>query len=200
MSTKIEICNLALSHLGVGKRIGSLDESSREALSIKPFYEPALREVLEDFAWPFATRIVTLALVEEEPNDEWGFSYRLPADCLFARRILSGSRNDDADSRVPYRRTSDDEGGLILTDAEDAQLEYTAFLDDPALYPASFVVAFSALLAYYIAPQLTSGDPFKRQEAMANLYQFQINKAQANAANEERRERPPESEFMRGRE
>jgi hypothetical protein len=76
----VDICNLALSHVGVSTEIANLDtERSKEAQACRRFYEPTREEVLRAFAWPFATRFVDLQLVEEEPNDEWAYSYRYPA-------------------------------------------------------------------------------------------------------------------------
>lgn len=201
MASSTEICNLALSHLGVGKEIAALEtERSQEASACRRFFDLARDEALRDFAWPFATKIIALGLVEEEPNDEWNYAYRYPTDCLNLRRILSGTRNDTRQTRVPHRIARDDSGRLIYTDTENAEAEYTILVDDPEQYPPDFTMALSLLIASYIAPRVTGGDPFKMGDRALRLYALSIEKARANSINEEQTEEHPESEFIRGRE
>lgn len=201
MASKTSIDNLALRHLASAKSIANHDTTAgADATACRIFYDMALEETFRDFAWPFATKIGDLGLVEESPNDEWAYSYRYPSDCKFFRRILSGSRNDSRQSRIPYRVARDDQGLLIFTDMEDAQAEWTILEDDASRYPADFVMALSLLLASYIAPSVTSGDPFKLGQRSFTLYLQSIDKARANALNEQQDEEPPESEFIAGRE
>jgi hypothetical protein len=201
MAAKVDICNLALSHLGIGKDLTDVDtDAGQEALACRRFYSTALEKVLRDYDWPFATVIEALALVEEDPNDEWAFSYRYPSGALKFRRILSGQRNDTRQSRVPYRLISDSQGRLILTDAEQAEGEYTANVTDPALYSPDFVIALSYLLGGFIAPRLTAGDPYKLGEKSLRMYEYEISKARANAANEEQPDELPDAEMIIARE
>src|SRR3990167_2163908 len=135
MPSEVEICNMALGHLGVGKEIANLEtEKSTEASLCRRFYANTRDEALRDFPWPFATKLAALGLIEEDPNDEWGFSYRYPSDCLRLRRLLSGLRNDTRQSRAPYKIGKDDQGRLLFADLEDAEAEYTARITDPALF------------------------------------------------------------------
>lgn len=199
MATDIEICNLALSHLGIGKEIASFTEKSQEAQACNRFFDETRDTVMRSLAWPFATKFVTLGLVEEDPTSEWGFSYRYPSDCFTARRIFSGDRNDSPQTRVPYKLGNDDQGTLIYTDQEDAELEYTVLVDDPQLWPADFRMALSFLLAVYMAPRLAAGDPFKLGERAATLYGRTMAAASANAYNEQQDEQPPDAEMIRER-
>lgn len=200
MASETEIANLALSHLGIGKQIGVLStERSEEANACRQFYETARDATLRDFPWPFATRIIALGLVEEDPNDEWGFSYRYPSNGLKIIRILSGIRNETNDARVPYKITQDDDGLLLLSDQSDAQIEYIVRADDPTLYPSDFKLALSFRLAMYIAPRITSGDDFKIQSKLAQFYNYEISKAMATSVNEMQPDVQPESEFIRTR-
>lgn len=200
MASETGICNLALAHLGISKAIADLTERSKEANLCNQFYESTRDLVLRDFAWPFATKFVTLALVEEDPTDEWSFSYRYPVDCLKFRRILSGLRNDNRQSRVPIKIGQDDAGQLIYCDIEDAEAEYTIQVEDAGKFPPDFVMALSLRLASYIAPALTGGDPFKLGERAYRAYRMEIAAAQGNAGNEEQNEEHPEAEMIRARE
>jgi hypothetical protein len=205
-SSETEICNLALSHLGVGKEIAALEtERSDEASACRRFYDTARDETLRDFAWPFATKIAALGLLtdsddDDHPTEEWTYQYQEPSDSLAFRKIQSGTRNDSRASRISYRKAYGEAGTVIFTDQEDAIGEYTIRVDDPQRYPSDFVMAFSFRLAALIAPRLTAGDPFKMAERSIRLYQLEISKAQASAFNEEQTDEDPDSEFIRARE
>lgn len=195
-----DICNMALSHLGIGKEIGNVEtDDDEEAAAFNRFYETSRDEVLRDFVWPFAMVTTDLGLVEEDPTNEWRFSYRYPSNALKLKRIQSGVRNDNMDSRIPYRITRDDGGLLLYTDLEDAIMEYTFRETDPGRFPADLVTALSFLLAFKMAPRLTKGDPFKLGNRAFEAYGMWIGRARSNAANEEVSEREPDSEFIRAR-
>jgi len=205
MASETEICNLALSHIGVGKEIAVLDtEKSEEAEACRRFYDTARDVTLRKFSWPFATRFMALGLVETltdtNSDSEWKYSYRYPSDCVKIRRILSGIRNDTRQSRTPYIIVSDDTEKLIYTDQQNAEIEYTKRIDDPQLYPSDFIMAYSYRLAGYISARLTKGDPFKIRAEVLQLFNMEITEAKANAANEEQPEQLPDSEFIRTRE
>lgn len=200
MASKTEICNLAISHLGIGKEIANIDtERTQEANACKRFFETARDATLKDFHWSFATKIVTLNLIEENPNSEWKFSYRYPIDCVQSRRIVSGYKNENRQQRTPYKISKDNAGKVIYTDKETAELEFTSRVTDPAFYPEDFVMAFSFRLAAYVAPRLTKGDPFKLKNDMLAQYEAEIEMAKSNSLNEEQVYEDPESEFIRVR-
>jgi len=201
MASTTEIANLVLNHCAVGKTISNLEtEQSEAARAIRRVYDIALDVTLRDFAWPFATKIAALALVAEEPNTEWGYSYRYPSDCLEMRRILSGVRNDTRQSRAPYKIAQDSAGLLIFTDEEDAQAEYTVRMTDPQRYPADFTLALSFYIAAIAAPTLTAGDQFKLGDRAGKMYAFEIARATTRGFNEEQPEELPEAEAIRARE
>lgn len=200
MNTKTDICNLAISHLGSGKVIVTLDtEKSAEAIACRTFYDTALEKALRDFSWPFATKIVALGLVEEEPTTEWAYSYQYPSDCLFFRRILSGRRVDHEDSVVPYRITYGDTGTLIFTDKDEAEAEYTVLVTQVGRYPVDFKFALSYLLASMICPRIVGNENAKVQQQMLGLYAMQLHSAHANAMNEQQRDKTPTPSLIRSR-
>lgn len=201
MASKTEICNMAISHLGMGKAIANVDtEQSQEAAVCRVFYATALKAVLKDFRWPFATKYADLSLVSElGDTDEYTYSYRYPSDCIDMRKILSGIRNDNRDSVVIYKIISDSAGQLIYTDMENARAEYTYYADDPALYSAHFVLGLSYRLAVYIAPRITSGDPYGLAKKSLDFYGLEISRAKTSAINEEQPDPPIASEFERAR-
>jgi len=165
------VCNLALGHLGISAEINNLTtEKSAEASACRRYFTTARDVALRDLKCTFATEFATLALVEENPNDEWAYSYRYPSNCLFFRRILSGTRNDTSGSRIPYKIASDDVGKLIYTDRQYAECEFTKLASDQMLWPDDFILAVSYLLAGLIAPRLTRGDGIKLGDRSLELY------------------------------
>lgn len=199
MISVASICNMALGHIGVSSQITDLDtDASKEALACRVFYEQCRDEVLRAFPWPFATKIEALTLVEEDPNDEWAYSYRYPDGCLKIRRLLSGTRNDTQNTLARYRVVRDDVGRLVYADLEDATAEYTTLVDAADQFDTDFARALSYYLAASIAPQLAGIDKPYREQCF-RLYAWAIGVAQGNAANEERPDREPDAEMITGR-
>lgn len=199
-SSIADICNLALSHIGVGVEITNMTTNQTEAArACRRFYDKALEQTIREGAWRFATRIVELGLLEEDPNDEWEFSYRTPTNVLRVVRILSGVRQDTRETIVPFRVVGDESGGVIFTDQEDAEAETLVKVTNPLRFTPDFVMAFSALLAFYISPRLAGASKTLRTEAWA-LYQNLIAAAKVTAANERVPDEAPESSFTEGRE
>ena len=200
MPSKTEIVNLALGHLSVGKEIGDFEtEQSEEARTARRFYNTALGVVVVGANWPFLTKIAALALVEEEPNTEWGYAYRYPSDCAHFRRILSGVRNDARQTRSPHRIAQDNSGKLIFSDETEAEAEYTVKATDIALYPDDFIMTFSLYLAGLMAPKLTKGDQFKLGERAFKLYAWELARVTMRVFNEQQDEEEPEAESIRVR-
>ena len=197
MSSKTEIANMAISHLGMGKEIANLDtEQSKEASACRRFYDVAKKAVLLDYNWTFATKQATLNLVEENPNDDWLYSYRYPVDCLTIRRVLSGLRKDTLSSKIPFKIAKDSAGKLIYSDQEDASVEYTEDVDDPSYFSTPFTIALSFKLASMIAPRVTSGDPYKIKQEMLAQYTLELNNAKKADMNEETQDLIPDSESI----
>lgn len=204
-SSAIQVCNFALSHLGVGKAISSLDESSKEAEACNLFYEPARDEMLSSFVWPFATKNLALGLVSTKgdtahPTTEWYYSYRYPADALYLQKILSCIRNDNRQSRVPYELAADSTGTLIFTDQQNAVIRYTSTLgQNPARWAPDFAFALSYRIAAYVAPRVTGGDPFKVGQLALQMWKMSLAQARASAANEIQVDEQPDAELIRAR-
>lgn len=146
----VQICNLALARIGILQGIDDLEEASDEARACSLVFDACLDELLTAHAWPFlSSRTSTLGLVEEEPDETWAYSYRQPSDCLVAISL------GDA---VPYAMSSDDVGGLILTNVSPATLTYRARLDDVALLPPDVAMVLAGRLAVEIGPALSRSD------------------------------------------
>jgi len=204
MSTKNEIANMAIAHLGIGKDVTDItSDTSAEAKTLNKFYTAAQEATLRDFDWPFATKIATLALdgsgVPTEVED-WTYAYTYPADCLKLRKIRTPHwRTDTYDTRVPYRIIYKTGTPLIYTDAVTPEAEYTLAVTTESDYPEDFALAFSYRLAMLAAPRVTGGDMGNLVQNIQSMYQFHLALARQNASNEAGTDVLPDSEFIRAR-
>lgn len=203
MAAKIDICNMAISHLAVGAEIQDFDnEKTEPAMACRRFYDIARQKVLRDFDWPFANTVEYLAQLANpsgltQPTVEWTYWYRYPANALAIRRILNqATRVDTVQSRAEYSVGRDATGRVIYSDLLTAQIQYTYNETDTERFPPDFVVALSLYLAFLIGPRVSGGDQFKLADRAYLLYRQAIAEAKANAANEEPRDQPPEAEMI----
>lgn len=168
MASPVQVCNMALSHIGSEARVSSISppDGSVEAGHCATFYDVARTELLEPGNWAFALRRAALAQVVN-PSTVWAYAYAKPADCERALRVLRPSiavtvftqdrfvepHTDDRDS-APF----DLEGEVLLTNEPDAVLLYIQDVTDSTKFPASFTSALSYLLAAYLAGPVVKGN------------------------------------------
>ncbi len=185
----VQICNLALSHLGAAA-IVSLTERSAEAMACALHFEPCRDSVLRDYPWNFATKRVVLAERSGEMRRDWGHVYSLPSDCLLARDLLPDA---------PFVIESNDQGTtrLLLTHQPQARLLYTARVEEPTLYDPLFVEALAWKLAVQICMPLTRDK--NSLQLCQSLYLNTLSLAQRADGNEGQDDRPPEAEWILAR-
>jgi hypothetical protein len=96
MPAVVDICNVALAHIGDSANIQSIDppDSSVQAKYCAIFYPIALKALLEMNSWGFATRRAPLASVAN-PSSTWLFAYAQPANMINAIAVLSPDALDD---------------------------------------------------------------------------------------------------------
>lgn len=200
ISSDVAIANLAISHLGKSSEIASLtDDNTDESNAVNRFYSVALGRVMRQWPLPFTRRFQILSKIEDNPTTEWGFSYRAPSESIDHRRILSGNRLDNRQSKVEFWVGQDANGPLIFTNKVNACLEFTFKELVVTRWPEDFKLAFSYVLAFHIAPRLTDGDPFNLQQRVRVLALESLEEMAAKAFNEEEPDEQPDSEFMRAR-
>lgn len=198
-TSETAIKNLAISHLGTAKEISSSTDRSAEAYACNRYFDTCREETLRALDWTFARKEIALGLVAENPTPEWGHSYQYPSDCLMIRKIRSGIRNDNHQSRVRYIVVRGASSKLIYTDQKDAVCRYTVNEKVVSLYPSDFVMAMSLKLSMMIAPRLTSGDPFNIISRLNEQHKQYMQMAMVNNFNEEQLDEIPDSEFIRTR-
>lgn len=139
--TKTDIVNKALTMVGAAPVI-SIDDDTNNARILNRVYEIALKSVLAECKWNFATKRSNLsAVVNTLDFNDIGEEnvYAKPTDMI---RIFSTN---------PVRAQWREEGDYIISDSSDLGVRYVYYLDTPSKYPIYFVEAFADKLASDIA-------------------------------------------------
>lgn len=184
MASEVDVCNLALSHIGQASDISSISPSdgSADADHCARFYPIARNELLEEFDWTFARKRGTLA---ELTNDREDFAYRYarPADCLKERRLLPDGYGDDQNDILNWQR----EGDSVYTDDELSVLVYTRLLTDPTKFSPLFVIALSWRVASYIAGPILKDPTGQTAIRLRNVSDAMAGRAKESDANLDRK-------------
>lgn len=195
MVSKIDICNLALAHLGQ-EGISSLTQDDERARRIHLFYEPVKAEVLRTHNWAFALVREPLVLLEDPSAPTYPYLYQYPADGLFVRKVFAGeSGRKPFEFKEVYRRRINQRA--IQTPAPQAVAEYTRDVQDATQFDPAFVKAFSLALAADLALTLTGDEGLSR--LMLTRYVQSLEEARRSNMSEEFQIPPAESVFMEAR-
>lgn len=210
MASEIDICNLALGHLGDTATVSSIKppEGSAQSQHCARFYPIARDTLFEMHAWGFATKRSSLAaLTSSWP--EWDYCYALPSDVANLLSIIPPDANDDYSSHfvptdTPFTSANfapvvaagryvpqdfsaeilDDGTEVIYTDQENAVLRYTAIISDPTKFSPLFTMTLSWHLASMLAGPIIKGDAgaaeAKRCTAMMQGYLARATSSDAN--------------------
>jgi len=209
----VDICNLALSHLGDTATVASIDppEQSIQAQLCARFYPQARNTMLEMASWGFATRRIALALYSTNPSTTWLYCYAAPGDMLNALAVIAGDAADDYSqafyppAQFPYpqgttmppglsvyvpqpysqERSPDGRTELILTNVVNAVLRYISYATDTTQYSWLFTQALSYLLASMLAGPLIKGQEGAQAGAqMLSFFKAWSGDAEAGDANQ----------------
>ncbi len=185
MASEVNICNLALAHLGDLANVVSISppEGSAQADHCAQFYPVARDAMLEMHAWGFATKriaLATLGLGDDQPAS-WLYAYALPSDCIRPLAILLPSSLDDTDTQDFEQEVKIDGTKLIYSNTADATLRYISKITDSTKFTPLFVMALSYLLASYLSGPVTKD--VKIKEFMFKLALASIPSATGSDAN-----------------
>lgn len=181
MSSEVDICNLALGHLGDDATVASLDppEGSAQAEHCARFYPMARDLMLDAHRWGFNTRRAPLALLSATPPSPWRYAYAQPADTLNLISVLAPDALDDnsiglpayggyacmpneqpgAYTPQPFISETDDNGELVIyTNQANAVLRYAARVADTTKFPPTCVQGLAMMLASMLAGPVLKGE------------------------------------------
>jgi len=214
VSSEVEICKLALSHIRGGS-INSLTEPSAQAQQCSLHYPVARDMCLRNGPWGFATRTERLALLSTAEAHNYAYVYAYPSQCLEIHRVALDREDYAAQERtalhrdvahvdlrrqVPYEAMNVKVGTadthVIAANEADLWAVYTRRVTDPNFFDAHFILALSHLLAANIAMSIIgSREGAAARQAQMSLYSTLMSEAAARDRNQ-RFIPQPDSEFV----
>ena len=186
----VNIYNLALSTVGTRAKISSPTESSKEVETCELWYEISRDVVFRAAYWPSTRAHQRLAVLKErtnlsddwtvdDPSPDWTFAYSVPSDMIAPRHLANFGRF----VMEWWRPTTQAAVKAIMTDQEDAILQYSFRQDNMGQWDDSLYLAVSYALAMNIAMPLTG--KLSRAKAAREAGNVLIEEARANVANAE---------------
>jgi hypothetical protein len=186
-TSKADIYNRTLANLGQlsGQEIADPDEESVNANALNRFYPESLDSFLEECWWGFARKYQFISLDGSTPPEHWTYAYTYPSDSVSPRFIVGDAPED----RIEFEE-GQSAGGLavIWTDRKNAELCYTARVENYNAWGGAAITAFSFKLAADSAALFSGGA--KNAELLQGKYEFALDKAMdvTHARGEPRRE------------
>lgn len=176
MASVVDICNLALAHLGDEATVSAISPSdgSAQADHCARFYPIARDICLERHDWNFARRRTVLAETANTPPEVWEYEYSMPANVI--RVLMVMDENGDEDKPKAFMQGTDANGAKVIwTNEPNATLLYTHAITDTTKFSALFVDCLSYLLASYLAGPITKD--VKTKQGMMQVFESQLGKA-----------------------
>ena len=187
---KLQLCNLAISSIGSGRILNSLDEATPEAEACKIWYQLALDVCLDRHNWSFARRdeIITHDSLfgEEGAAVPYKYAYKIPEDVsrVISIKHVGSSSIDETGGAVyglPFNFRNIDDVKYIACDVRAPfELHYQAKISDIAVCSSYFLRAASLQLGIFIAPAVIGGtESFKIIQVLNELFENSIKRAAA---------------------
>jgi len=148
-SSKVEICNSALSKLGA-EAIVNLTDDNKNARLCNEQYDKLRRQVLREHPWNFATKRTSLAISATPPVWEYDNAFVLPLDCL--RVIYTDYEIPNRTvGEIPWEIHIDQNNVKVLVSNESStNIKYIFDQQDTSQFSADF----DEVLAWRIAADL----------------------------------------------
>jgi len=155
MVTKVDICNLALSHLGMNA-ITSLTEDNPSVRACNYFFDPSRDAVFSDYKWPFANVAEALVGVTDTVLQlEWQYIYVYPTQAAAVWTVYNESTiksKDTEEFEVAFQVVNNRK--VICSNNITAYAEYTYKVKDTTIFSPNFVILLSLRLASSMAHSL----------------------------------------------
>jgi len=182
MSSKIQICNMALTKL-TQNTITAIDEDSNEAENCSLYYDVVLESLLRQFPWNFASKTYSLTRADDDSSDIaeatlWGFIYTYPANALAIRNVFAKGQYYSEFNDHEIISTGSQK--FVCSNIPNAYARCTIKITDPTMFDALFVPVFANKLAVEIAMPLGVGS--NSIKIAESLYQEAISKAMLSHA------------------
>lgn len=156
MTTKAEIVTQALSYLNESLVVSDFENGEEaQTVTARKFYNTVLEMLLVDIDWGFCGRSKYLSdVILSKGNDsigDWKYSFKFPNDVLKIRSITGDN------SPIEYEVANDEKENItvIYCNHKAPLLNYTARVEQVAVYPPYFRMALSWGLAHAMAMEIT---------------------------------------------
>jgi hypothetical protein len=187
MTSVVDICNLALTHIGDEANVTAIapPDGSTQAALCATYYPFARGTALEAYNWTFATKTAELSLLDYE-DDTWIYAYSLPASCLKIIGLSPFPTDLDYQTDKDFTIEAKSDGSLmLLTNTESASCKYIYNITDVNKFSNKFIEALSYLLASQLSGALIKGDVgMKVAQNMRANYDALINQAAVSDLNQ----------------
>lgn len=147
MSSKVGICNLALTSIG-GDRITSITDNTNTAKNCNAIFDDVADYVMAAHEWSTAVSRATLNRLSDTPSFGWAYQYQLPVS-PYNLRVLDINELRSGD--YPFRI----EGDALLTDEATAKIRYIGRITNTQQYGPFLTEAVVARLAAELAYPVT---------------------------------------------
>ncbi len=193
-SSKLDIWNLALGHAGQTNQVKTDTENSLAAIQCRRYYDQSRKAALEGAEWTFANTFLALTDLGTPIDNNWCYMYAYPNDCIKARRITIDGSGTTSSRQIANERDQipfeiavreSDNTKVILTNQEEAILQYTRDVELVKLFTESYIESLSLLLGSRLAMPLTRKMALRRdllQEytaSLANAITVDLNEGQS---------------------
>lgn len=171
MANEVDICNMALSFLGDRATVTSISppEGSAQAEHCARFYPMAVKEMLSQARWSFATKRASLVEYASKPAGAL-HAYAIPADCLKMQEVHGTRFRSILKNWTVERHGS---SMALITDDEVEYVRYTSSDAPASVFPGLFALALAHLLASKIAGAMVTG-PTGVELAQAQLKYYDL--------------------------
>ncbi len=158
-TVNVDICNMAMDHLGSSANITNIDTpETEEEKRCSRWYDATRRALLRKHPWPFAKIEAQLSRDATYTSISYADAYNLPNNYL--RLVLIGD-----DSVNDYKREYDIQGRQILMDnsgATSINVTYIKDEDNVAKFDSLFVDLFAVEMAWRMAYKFTLKPSLKK--------------------------------------
>lgn len=154
-----DICNSAISLVG-GSLITNIDGADRNAKLCNVHFPEARKFVLAEREWTFATKDALLDTAHATTPVSWGYGFALPVDHLRTTKV---SKDGDFTQghTLNFDVIADDDGPILVTDAEQAYIKYIWNQKNINTYSPQFVLALSHKLASLLCNTIAASRTLK---------------------------------------
>lgn len=174
MSSKVQICNLALARLGAA-RITSLTDNTESANLCNLLFNDIAEEVMMEGAWTSTLVRTDLAQTTNTPSYDYTYEYQLPVNpkCL---KVLAV--NDLVQGDIDYRI----EGDKLLCNDSTIKILYISYLTDTEAYGTALKTAIVSRLAMELAYPITGNASLV--DALMRRYERDLNIGLSNSTSQ----------------